>query len=495
MHLPEARVRTQRVLVKDRSCSQNYKVYSLSLSSNKRFSGNIILELDNKPAMRFLLSLLPPQTEEEKLNPTPLFAKLRTMRQDLGSLYVTILGGSKSRGGVALDPLVSTGRLANGMEIEFGQLRQSYLATPLRQTGGVHIQLEVLSHMSRRWKRSWKRDGLSGTEKMVTVGFQRKQRFRNYPVLTVKKRLDYQGIQLGLFAAGSEGGFLIGESGVVPWLCRTRASRVRMQITPIKEGQTRLPVPPQLNRYFDTAGYLAYKKSRIEIRKKLKEKGLIVSKKVVFVDDSRWITVPYLRKKKEPKLTPAMRKGLAKTKQHNQKAHARKVMRERFVRLVLILQRYRRHLQIYKARANLKKLPQYEGKTFYHPGKLPLFNPKTLELTATSAKLSRSSHQPPTSASRARRISPASQSSRLPTYLEALQGQDPEVYQLIQNGEIRRLRFFGHDRFMARGPRRYSFRARGRWSDFRPKGFKRSGHRPGGFRLDSIGREDREKRD
>src|SRR5271167_3417164 len=118
--------------------------------SQSRFSGNLIVELDYRPAMPYLLSLLPPQTEEERLNPIPLVAKLPGLPKNLGSLYLNVLGGSQSRGGIALDPLVTSGRLSVGAKVEFGQLRQVYLSIFRPAQQGVHIQLEVLSHSSRR---------------------------------------------------------------------------------------------------------------------------------------------------------------------------------------------------------------------------------------------------------------------------------------------------------------------------------------------------------
>ena len=106
--------------------------------------------------MPYLLSLLPPQSEEERLNPIPLVARLPSIANVRGSVCLNVLGGSRSRGGIALDPLVSSDRLFLGAKIEFGQLRQVYLPTFRPPPQGVHIQLEVLSHVSRRYKPGWK---------------------------------------------------------------------------------------------------------------------------------------------------------------------------------------------------------------------------------------------------------------------------------------------------------------------------------------------------
>ena len=188
--------------------------------------------------MPYLLSLLPPQSDEEKLNPIPLVARLPSVANVRGSLYLNVLGGSQSRGGIALDPLVSSDRLSVGAKIEFGQLRQVYLPTFRPPPQGVHIQLEVLSHVSRRYKPGWKTI-TNKHDQMTQVGFQRQQRWTDNPEFTVNRRLDYQGIKKRVFSAGSEGGFLVGESGVIPWLCRIRGSRVQLQVTAHEKGQRR----------------------------------------------------------------------------------------------------------------------------------------------------------------------------------------------------------------------------------------------------------------
>ena len=95
--------------------------------------------------MPYLLSLLPPQSEEEKLNPIPLVARLPSLANVRGSLYVNVVGGSQSRAGIALDPLASSDRLSVGAKVEFGRLSQVYLPTFRPPPQGVHIQLEVLS--------------------------------------------------------------------------------------------------------------------------------------------------------------------------------------------------------------------------------------------------------------------------------------------------------------------------------------------------------------
>ena len=60
---------------------------------------------------------------------------------------------------------------------------------------------------------------------------------------------------------------------------------------------------------------------------------------------------------------------------------------------------------------------------------------------------------------------------------------DPQVQTLLTSGALTNLRFFDARRGDFRGPKKFDFRARMSWSHFRPSGFRRSDHRPGGFKL------------
>jgi len=161
--------------------------------------------------MPYMLSLLPqPASEKERLNPPPLVARLHSGSQPLGKLCVNVLGGSSSRGGIALDPLVATGRLANDMKIEFAQLRKPRNEV-IRYQSGVHLRLETLAESERR----------GGAEQVLR---------------------EEQKLEMNVFSGGSEGGFFVGERGVVPWLCQIRGSRLLQQLTPHKAGERRVPI-------------------------------------------------------------------------------------------------------------------------------------------------------------------------------------------------------------------------------------------------------------
>lgn len=121
-----------------------------------------------------------------------------------------MLGGSSSRGGIALDPLVATGRLANDLKIEFAQLRKPRNEV-IRYQSGVYLRLETLAQSESRGGA----EQISGEE---------------------------QKLEMNVFSGGSEGGFLVGERGVVPWLCQIRGSRLLQQLTPHKAGERRVPI-------------------------------------------------------------------------------------------------------------------------------------------------------------------------------------------------------------------------------------------------------------
>jgi len=246
--------------------------------------------------MPTLLSLLPPQSEAEKLESRQLVAKLHLSPRNLGSMYVNVLGGSPSRGGVALDPIVSSGRLKNDTKTEFAQLNRSYLPSLERtqKAGWVYVQLETLfPHSDEQGKKS------------VASEATKQQVSKNGRPLA-KERGEYQGIQLGVFSAGSEGGFLVGEGGVMPWLCRIAASRVQLQVTGHKSGERRVPItkkpthPSNLARHF---AEIEAENKLNRFKEYLKNKGLLLDKRVVELGDGEIKMIPVLRQ--DPK---AMRK-------------------------------------------------------------------------------------------------------------------------------------------------------------------------------------------
>jgi hypothetical protein len=431
--------------------------------------------------MPYLLSILPLQTEEEKLQPLPLIAKLHSPKT-LGFLYVNVLGGSKSRGGIALDPLVSSGRLTIGTKIDFAHLRQAYLPSIQRPNTGIHIHLEVLSNLRFRYKKGWKQAELKGPDRFVAVGFKRKQRFKNLPEFTENRRLDYQGIQMGLFSAGSEGGFLVGESGVVPWLCRTQGSRGQVQVTPHLKGERRVPLSTKPDHRVSTKGKLAYIEQKKILRKLLKEKGFVISKRVVFIDDRRWITVPFLRQKQVPQLSLAAKRVKAKMKANTLAQRKEKALRIK----KLTIEKYNRRLRMWVARKRLRKLAQFKGRWIRHPGPPPKFDSKTgKQLSATTEKQVKSKkidRPAPTRSLRPILLSELFETKEIPSSMKRLFEIDPVTQKLLLKRKERGITRYG-GLFHRGGDRKFSFRARSVWNDSRPGGFIRSGHYPGGFEL------------
>lgn len=290
----------------------------LELSLMLRCSGNLILELDGQPAMPYLLSKIPPEIEKEKVGPIPLAAIVHCLPQKSGSLYLNVLGGSKSRGGIALDPIVSAGRLSAGTKIEFGQLCQAYLPLVKRPQSGIHIQLEALSHFNWQLRRKCMTRILD-RDSRTRIAYRRQRRSGNVPEFTLNERLDYQGIQMGLFSAGSEGGFLIGELGVVPWLCRTGASRTHVQITPYEKGQRRI-MPTMSPKHLITIQTQLAKSTRdLSLRNFMGSS--VLSKELESTGDRR-ITVSDLHQEKttptdQEFLNSAARRHLRRKRQNN----------------------------------------------------------------------------------------------------------------------------------------------------------------------------------
>jgi len=116
-----------------------------------------------------------------------------------------------------------------------------------------------------------------------------------------KKRTSFRGMKFGLFSAGSEEGFLVGERGVVPWLCRTPGSKVKLQITKVER---QLPVTtiqdPFLSTLLEQERYLRF----------LRQHRLVVKKNVVIAHDGTWTTRSVVSKDKQDSLHRGKPRGL-----------------------------------------------------------------------------------------------------------------------------------------------------------------------------------------
>ena len=314
---------------------------------------------------------------------------------------------------------------------------------------------------------------------MTQVGFQRQQRWTDNMEFTVNRRLDYQGIKKRVFSAGSEGGFLVGERGVIPWLCRTRGSRVQLQVTAHEKGQRRKAFVSRPQFPVDTEAHLAQIERTTKLRQALRERSLIISKKVVFIDDKRWITIPVLRKK-VPGMLPAVRRGRAKMEAHNRAAQLKKKERLEKRREELALQIYEGRLRMWKARERLRKaLPQFKDATINHPGpKVSLRKKKESDKTSKSSSPSAGQLKETIHSFRRK-----ARFESLSPYLRGLLMSDPKVQSLLMSGALEKMRFFDGRRGDFRGPKKFDFRARMSWSHIRSSGFRRSDHRPGGFKL------------
>lgn len=238
--------------------------------------------------MPYLLSLLPPQSEEEKLKSQPLVAKLHLSPHPLGSPCINVLGGSKSRGAVAIDPVVFPGGLTTGTKVEFAKVNESYLPSlKLPQIGEqVHVQLEALfPHPEEHVDQP---RAISNPKQLLS---------KSLPQIT-KERTEFQGIQMGLFSGGSEGGFLVGEGGAIPWLCRIAGSRVQLKVTGHQSGVRRVPItmkpihPINLTRHY---AQIEAESRLVKIRSYLKAQGLFLGRRVVQLESGETKTIPVLR--------------------------------------------------------------------------------------------------------------------------------------------------------------------------------------------------------
>ena len=417
--------------------------------------------------MPYLLSILPPQTGDEKLNPVPLIAKLPSSTSR-NSIYLNVLGGSTSRGGIALDPLVASGRLSIGVKVEFGQLRQAYLASVKRPQNGVHIQLECVSPVSRWWvpeNEKW------GKYKLIEEGFERQQRYRGLPEFTYNKRLEYQGLRKGLFSAGSEGGFLVGEAGVVPWLVRTRGSRLIQQLTPHETGERRGPLSARPTRRISVKRYKSILKGKAQLREFLKSRQVVLSKRAVRTDQGNsnfpsWTTIPYLRPATRPKSLTEEQKRIREERQ-------------------LLMEQYRRDRRMWKARDKLRTLEQFRNKKFIRPQK-PKFPPEPrnfhgLTFDDLPRYLQRLFQNNPAwnkfipqlnapKVSQVRKVARKNHLRTLPKYLQAVIERDLAARKFIEGRDLSGVQWFGS--VPEAGQRRFGFRARATRFAFRRGGFK-----------------------
>jgi len=164
----------------------------------------LILELDNQPAMPYLLSLIPkPRSNVEKLHPRPLVAELHGLTPNHSRILLNVEGGANSRGAIALDPHVAPGRLANGIKVSFGRLGYNPNWSVALQQSGLHLQLEI-------------------PQKDIKGEF-------HYP----SKLNETQVVQEDFFSAVSEEGFLWGRKNSVPWFCRVPGTKMHQTITKI----------------------------------------------------------------------------------------------------------------------------------------------------------------------------------------------------------------------------------------------------------------------
>ena len=200
---------------------------------------------------------------------------------------------------------------------------------------------------------------------------------------------------------------------------------------------------------------------------------------MVFIDDKRWITIPVLRKR-VPGMLPAVRRGREKMEAHNRAAQRKKKERLEKRREELASQIYEGRLRMWKARDRLREaLPQFKDAIIKHPGPKVSFrrkkeSDKTSESSTPSAGQLKELSQSFRRKSRFQSFSP---------YLRGLLMSDPKVQSLLTSGALDKMRFFDGRRGDFRGPKKFDFRARMSWSHFRPSGFRRSDHRPGGFKL------------
>jgi hypothetical protein len=198
---------------------------------------------------------------KEDLNPRPLVAEILST-SDPNSLCVNVLGGSNSRGGIALDPLVASGRLAIGKKIKFAQLRNTFKPSiyTLQHQRGVHISLQTTDPCNPY---------VNATDPQEVSIFA--------------DILESQGLRWGVFCAESAEGFLPGNRGMEPWLCRIPGSTTMLQVTPKTKSMPRFPIAKIPND--QSPDDMALSTAR---RSELNGAGLWTSKKGTRVSNKRW---------------------------------------------------------------------------------------------------------------------------------------------------------------------------------------------------------------
>lgn len=164
-----------------------------------------------------LLSILSSPSQKEEIMPRPLVAKIIPTGSDSSSFCANVLGGSQSRGGIALDPLIVSGHLAVGKKIRFAQAysaMESNFFTP-EDSKAVHICLQ----------------STNPSKSYVSINDTDSDSYKR-----IKEPM-YQGLRKGLFCAESGEGFLMGKKGVVPWLCRVPGSTAKLRVTATTEEE------------------------------------------------------------------------------------------------------------------------------------------------------------------------------------------------------------------------------------------------------------------
>src|SRR5271163_3734771 len=237
---------------------RSLRTFFLLVDLTLRCQGNLVSSVDNKLAMPYLLSVLPPISPlHEELRgsiverPLPIAAKLPrdSPGGDAGPLYVTVLGGSLARGGLALDPITISGfELSVGMPITVGQVHEGPLSPIRRSDENVHLQIEMLPpkefHVKNPRKMRLVRPRLTARNDGTEI---KPSKYSGGP----NTRLEMEGLYGGLFSAATESGFLIGEHGTIPWLCRVERSRVHFMMpcqTDLRKPKPRQRKPLRLNK-------------------------------------------------------------------------------------------------------------------------------------------------------------------------------------------------------------------------------------------------------
>jgi len=205
------------------------------------FQGNLISSLDDALAMPYLLSLVRSKVSiMEHLRGTVVERPLRVVatlpRGDASPLYVNVLGGSQSRGGLALDPVTLSGfELSVGMPVTFARDSEQPLLSIERSETSVHLQIEMLPLTEYQTKntsckkRPWPKQKPKIPDPTPEIP-DRAREYVDYLENCGNEELEAEGLYDGLFSAATESGFLVGERGTKPWLCRVERLRAHFRM-------------------------------------------------------------------------------------------------------------------------------------------------------------------------------------------------------------------------------------------------------------------------